>query len=129
MSGNEVIIDTNIVSAAIDEEMPVITHLARVTAIIPRIILGYLYYGAYAPTRVDDNLERIASLLEGYSVLSCDEYTARQFGIVRAALKMKGRPIPENDVWIAALAMQYNLPLITRDKHFTEVDGLIIERW
>lgn len=129
MSGNEVIIDTNIVSAAIDEEMPVITHLARVTAIIPSIVLGELYYGAYASKRVDDNLERIASLLEGYSVLSCDEYTARQFGIVRAALKMKGRPIPENDVWIAALAMQYNLPLITRDKHFTEVDGLIIERW
>jgi len=48
---------------------------------------------------------------------------------VKNALLAKGRPIPENDVWIAALARQHDLVLVTRDEHFAEVDGLTLARW
>lgn len=129
MNGSEVLLDTNMVSAALEQETAVVSRLAAVTVIIPNVVLGELYYGAYASTRIENNLQRIEALLEDFSVLTSDEETARQYGMVRAGLKRKGRPIPENDVWIAALALQYNLTLVTRDKHFAEVDGLTIESW
>lgn len=129
MNGSEVLLDTNIVSAALEQETAVVSRLAAVTVIIPNVVLGELYYGAYVSTRIENNLHRIEALLEDFSVLTSDEETARQYGMVRARLKRKGRPIPENDVWIAALALQYNLTLVTRDKHFAEVDGLTIESW
>jgi tRNA(fMet)-specific endonuclease VapC len=44
-------------------------------------------------------------------------------------LKLKGTPIPENDIWIAAIAMQFELPLVTRDKHFDKIERIIIEKW
>lgn len=129
MNGSEVLLDTNIVSAALEQETEVVSRLTAVTVIIPNVVVGELYYGAYASTRIENNLQRIEALLEDFSVLTSDEETARQYGLVRAGLKRKGRPIPENDVWIAALALQYNLTLVTRDKHFAEVDGLTIESW
>jgi tRNA(fMet)-specific endonuclease VapC len=42
---------------------------------------------------------------------------------------VKGKPIPENDIWIAAIAEQHQLTLVTRDSHFQHVDGLVIEQW
>ena len=59
----------------------------------------------------------------------CDEQTANEYGLIKISLRAKGRPIPDNDAWIAALARQYNLPLATRDEHFAEVEGVVLERW
>jgi tRNA(fMet)-specific endonuclease VapC len=55
--------------------------------------------------------------------------TADQYGQIRLRLKAKGRPIPENDIWIAATALRYGLALVTRDDHFQEVDNLNLVRW
>ncbi|MFT4758592.1 MAG: tRNA(fMet)-specific endonuclease VapC [Saprospiraceae bacterium] len=44
-------------------------------------------------------------------------------------MKLKGTPIPENDIWIAAIAMQFELLLVTRDKHFDKIERIIIEKW
>jgi tRNA(fMet)-specific endonuclease VapC len=49
--------------------------------------------------------------------------------MIKDALRRKGRPIPENDIWIAAVAKQPNLGLVTRDVHLHEVGGLVIEAW
>jgi tRNA(fMet)-specific endonuclease VapC len=129
MNGSEVMLDTNIVSAAIDQESGVLSSLVGVSAIVPTIVLGELYYGVYASSRIESNLQRMETLLAGFEILPCDEDTARHYGIIRAQLKRKGRPIPENDVWIAALALQHNLLLITRDQHFAAVDGLTVSAW
>ena len=51
------------------------------------------------------------------------------YGVIKQALREKGRPIPENDIWIAAIAQQYGLTLVTRDDHFTAIDGLTLEKW
>jgi len=48
-------------------------------------------------------------------------------GIVKDQLRKIGKPIPENDIWIAALTLQHNLSLATRDKHFENIEGLVIE--
>lgn len=67
--------------------------------------------------------------MTGNTVLPCDEGTAYQYGVIRNALRTQGRPIPENDLWIAALAGQHDLVLATRDAHFEFIEGLAVERW
>ena len=59
----------------------------------------------------------------------CDKDTAYQYGIVKNKLLDKGKPIPENDIWIAAVAMQNNLIFVTRDGHFSEIEDLKFEKW
>ncbi len=68
---------------------------------------------------------REAILLSGQAIILCiDETTANTYAEVREELRQRGRPIPENDVWIAALAFQHNEPVLSRDEHFDEVRGL-----
>lgn len=54
--------------------------------------------------------------------------TASVYAQIRMQLKQKGKPIPENDLWIAALCVEHGIPLATEDTHFSEVDGLIVEK-
>ena len=61
-------------------------------------------------------------------VVSCDQPTARIFAQVRYDLEQQGNLIPLHDIWIAASALQYDVPLATRDEHFERVPGLMVER-
>jgi tRNA(fMet)-specific endonuclease VapC len=92
-------------------------------------VLGELYYGARKSAHVAANLARIEQFAASVQVLNCDAATAQLYGNIRDGLRSKGRPIPENDIWIAAVALQHGLPLATRDEHFKEVDGLRVENW
>ena len=78
---------------------------------------------------MSSNVTRIDEFAASNVVLECDTATARQYGLIKNLLRTKGRPIPENDIWIAAVAQQYQLTLISRDEHFREVDGLLRENW
>lgn len=96
---------------------------------IPSIVLGELYYGARKSRRVEENLALIDEFAARNVVLSCGSETARWYGEVKHTLQQKGHPIPENDIWIAAMALQNHLPLVARDAHFKEVKGLSVETW
>jgi tRNA(fMet)-specific endonuclease VapC len=96
---------------------------------VPSIAIGELYYGAYKSARVEANRTRIDKFVSTYAVLACDAVTAVLYGQIKNRLRQKGRPIPENDIWIAAIAQQYQLTLVSRDEHFREVDGLLVETW
>lgn len=114
-----VLLDTNIVIALFAADPAVQKRLqADVQVFIPSIVLGELYYGAHNAARVAKNVERLDAFAQASSILVCNDATARVYGQVKAGLRRKGRPIPENDVWIAVLAQQYRLKLISRDKHF-----------
>ena len=93
------------------------------------IVLGELYFGAFKSVRAGDNLRRIEELAASTVVLGCDRSTARDYGSLKNRLREKGRPLPDNDVWIAATARQYALVLVTRDDHFAEVEDLDREAW
>jgi tRNA(fMet)-specific endonuclease VapC len=124
------LLDTNIVIALFAREAEVQQRLAEASEVfVPSIVLGELYYGARKSRRATENLARIDAFVVSNTVLSCDTATARQYGEIKNALRAKGRPIPENDIWIAAIAMQYQLTLVARDGHFHEVDGLQLEAW
>jgi tRNA(fMet)-specific endonuclease VapC len=63
------------------------------------------------------------------TILDCNMVTAKIYGTIKQKLKIKGHPISENDIWIAALARQHNMILVTRDKDFEAVDDLTLESW
>ena len=72
---------------------------------------------------------QVRELAARNTILSCDEVTGDIYGQIKVQLRTKGRPIPENDIWIAATAMQHGLTLVTRDRHFQEIDGLALATW
>ena len=124
------LLDTNIIIALFASEEVVKNNLAQAAEVfLPSIVLGELYYGARKSGRVLENLARINELVVSSKVLECDTETAQQYGDVKNQLRLKGRPLPENDIWIAALALQHSLILVTRDAHFQEVEKLQTITW
>jgi len=96
---------------------------------ISTTVLGELYYGAAKSSRVEENIAVVDRFARTCSVLVCTGRTAHTYGHLKAALKDKGKPIPENDLWIAAVAVENDLTLMTRDVHFESIDGLKFTSW
>jgi tRNA(fMet)-specific endonuclease VapC len=92
-------------------------------------VLGELRYGAVASSRFRENLGRVEWFSARVPVLACDEQTVVHYANIRFGLRKKGRPIPENDLWIAAIARQHGLTLLSRDSHFRHIEGLQVETW
>jgi tRNA(fMet)-specific endonuclease VapC len=129
MSGRY-LLDTNIVIALFVQDNAIMNSLGGAEEVfIPSIVVGELYYGALKSGRVTENIVRLDQFVAANTVLSCDVDTARWYGKIKNDLRQKGRPIPENDIWITALALQHDLLLVTRDRHFSEAEGLKIEVW
>jgi tRNA(fMet)-specific endonuclease VapC len=129
MSGRY-LLDTNVVIALFADESAVKDRLGEAEEVfVPSIVLGELYYGAHKSRRVAENKARIDDFAARNVVLGCDTETARRYGEVKNGLRRKGRPVPENDIWIAAMALQNDLTLVARDAHFREVEGLRVEAW
>ena len=129
MSGR-FLLDTNIISALFADDDLVKEKLSFAEEIfIPNVVIGELIYGALKSTRSDENLARINEFTESNVILASDSETAQYSGQIKFSLQQKGRPIPENDIWIAAIATQNNLTLISRDAHFSEIGDFQIEIW
>jgi len=129
MSGRY-LLDTNIVIALFAGESSIIDRFQYAGELfLPGVVLGELYYGAFRSSRVDDNIKRIGAFARANVILDCNIDVAVRYGEIKNNLRKKGRPIPENDIWIAAIAMQYDLTLITRDAHFEQIDDLVLEMW
>jgi tRNA(fMet)-specific endonuclease VapC len=96
---------------------------------VPCIAIGELYFGAYKSIKLEENLARIDEFALHNTVLPCDTDIAKRYGAIKNSLKEKGIPIPENDIWIAAIAQQYDLTLISKDSHFEAIENLKIETW
>ena len=124
------ILDTNCLSALAEGEPRVELLLQRANEIaIPAVVLGEYKYGQ-RQSRYRTRHERwLATFLVSCRVLAVDEETAERYAEVRDELKRSGRPIPANDVWIAALARQHALPVLSRHKHFDYVPGLTRIAW
>ena len=75
------------------------------------------------------NFSRIEEFASTIAVLACDAVTAQYYGSIKNKLKEKGKPIPENDIWIAAITQQYQLIIVTRDAHFNEIEDLTLQLW
>jgi len=129
MSGR-FLLDTNIVIALFAQDAVVQQKLATATGVfVPSIVLGELYYGARKSARVATNIAQIDAFAASNTILVCDGATSQHYGETKNVLRAKGRPIPENDIWIGAIAKQNSLTLVSRDAHFNELDGLSVAVW
>jgi tRNA(fMet)-specific endonuclease VapC len=129
MSGR-FLLDTNIVIAIFAEEPTPLQRLAEAEEVfVPAIVLGELYYGDRKSIRAKANAAQIDEFSATAAILGYDPVTARHYGWNKNDLRTKGRLIPENDIWIAAVAQQHGLSLISRDAHFSEVADLAVEAW
>ena len=129
MSGS-VLLDTNILIGILAKDEAILSRLVETEAVfLPSIALGELYFGAFKSAHPDDNAERIERLAASTAILYCDGTTALHYGRIKTGLRAKGRPIPENDIWIAAIAQQHGLTVVSRDLHFREIEYLPVEEW
>ena len=129
MSG-KFLLDTNIIIALFSGDPEIHECIAAAGEVfVPCVAIGELYFGAYKSTRVKENHAIINEFALNNTVLPCNADTARIYGEIKNLLKEKGQPIPENDIWIAAIARQYTLTLVTRDTHFGSVENLKVESW
>jgi tRNA(fMet)-specific endonuclease VapC len=124
------LLDTNIIVALFKNDENVRNQLAASPAVfVPAIAIGELYYGARHSAHVEKNTQQVREFAQNSTVLACDISTAEHYGQIKNELKTKGYPLPENDVWIAAIAKQYSLTVVTRDQHFQQIDTLLLEEW
>src|ERR1051325_839105 len=88
--------------------------LAVPTLLLSSTVLGELYLGAEMSANSALNLKLVDEFASTCSILACDQQSAREYGKLKLALRLAGRMIPDNDVWIAAVAVQHELTLATR---------------
>ena len=124
------ILDTNALSAFVDGDAAVgelLRHQAR--ACVPVIVLGEFRYGIAQSRHRSAYEQWLQSQLRHFEVLAVTDQTATSYATLRVALKQQGTPIPANDAWIAALALQHRLPVLSRDRHFDSVPQLTRRGW
>ena len=126
------LLDTSVVVAYLRGDALLAPRLAEVTATtlyLPWVVLGELHYGVQRARHRERSLAQIREFLQAPVLLLPNENTAEHYGQIKAELAQAGSLIPDNDIWIAALAREYQLPLATRDQHFAVVPGLTTLAW
>ena len=124
------LLDTNIVIHYFGEVAHIVAKLDALEPVfLPLVVLGELYYGVFNSDRRSANLARLEQFAAKFEVIYPDDETSREYGQIKTELQQKGRPLPDNDIWLAALARQHQHILVSRDKHFSYVDGIHWESW
>jgi tRNA(fMet)-specific endonuclease VapC len=131
MTGNNhILLDTSIVVELFTGNKIIADRISKQTEFyVPAIVLGELYTGIFSSGQESKNLKKLKDFLTIATILEIDEQTAEYYGKIMSELRKRGKPIPTNDVWIAAMALQYEFTLIARDKHFKEIKNLILKEW
>ena len=119
------IVDTNALSAVADGQPAAVRLFSQAATIeLPVIVLGEYRFGIAHSRHRSEYETWLRELTTATRVLCVDEETSVLYAHIRAELKRAGQPIPSNDLWIAALARQRQLPLMSLDRHFDAVHDL-----
>jgi tRNA(fMet)-specific endonuclease VapC len=119
------ILDTNALSATADREPAALELVARAERIaVPVIVLGEYRLGIAQSRHYTSYMNWLRNWITAVTVLDIEEETTQHYAAIGLELKKKGRPIPANDLWIAALCRQHSLPVVSRDRHFDLVAGI-----
>jgi tRNA(fMet)-specific endonuclease VapC len=122
-----ILIDTNAYTAFMLGEAAVVEVLAHAERIcLSSVVLGELLGGFAAGTRESKNRAELARFMDSprVEVVPVTAQTADSYALIYSALRRKGQPIPTNDLWIGASALEHGAALLTRDAHFAHIDGL-----
>ena len=129
MKMNGKLVDTNVIIRFFKGETELFSLFDDMENLyISSITVGELMYGAELSKKSDFNRENYFCFCQQMKVLYPDLEIAKSYGIIKASLKSKGKPIPENDIWIAATCHAADLILITADSDFDFVDEISVEK-
>lgn len=123
----KLLLDTNAYTALLRGHREVLSMIRKAESVLmSAVVVGELLYGFRHGSRFEENSARLEAFLAKPLVdaVSVGLTTAERFGRIAAALRQKGRPLPTNDVWIAAHALETGADLLSSDAHFGAVDGL-----
>ena len=119
------ILDTNAVSAWAEGNAAVEAPLRTADRlVVPSIVLGEYYFGIRQSRHRSRYQAWLAWYLPLTEIATVTSATADAYADIRLELKRMGAPIPSNDVWVAALARQHGLPVLSNDRHFDVVTGV-----
>jgi len=125
-----VLLDTSVIVALLRGDETVAETLQNVDEVFTSIIaLGELLYGVRRSAHPTKNRDRVDDFTASLDALPCDRLTAEVHSRLKHGLRQKGTPIPDNDLWVAATAVQYALVLASRDEHFAEIEEVTQEAW
>jgi len=126
----DVLLDTNIAILILNRQLDLNQKRREgFQAFLCLTVVGELLFGAGRSLRPEANRQKVLDLVELCPAIPADLGVARRYGELKSDLLRRGRPIPENDLWIAAFSLRHDLTLVTRDRHFDPIDGLKIEAW
>jgi tRNA(fMet)-specific endonuclease VapC len=96
--------------------------------LMPVVVLGELQSGFYGGSKLAENQSALQAFLasESVAVVAISQRTTLLYGQITQQLRAIGKPIPTNDIWIAAIAQEQRAPLLTKDAHFSIIDGLTL---
>lgn len=127
----KILIDTNAYVAFKKNNADAVNTFKQMEYIgINIVVLGELLSGFKGGSKESTNRKELEQFLDSprVNLLMLDEETAEFYARIYWDLKKRGKPIPTNDLWVAASAMKYGLALFSYDEHFTNIAGLILHK-
>lgn len=124
----KLLLDTSAYVGFMRGDQAVVDYLIRASSIfVSPIVLGELMYGFLAGTRFGQNMQELDSFLNHPAVekIHLTDITADRYSRIATQLKKQGTPIPANDIWIASQTLETGAELVTLDRHFENIHGLV----
>ena len=124
------ILDTNALSAFAEGDTKLQKLLEPATELyLPSIVLGEYLFGIGQSKFREQYESWLETSLNILRPLTVGRKTAAAYAAIRKNLKAAGTPIPENDIWIAAITHEHKMPLVTRDAHFKQIKSIQVLKW
>ncbi|MGH7543393.1 MAG: type II toxin-antitoxin system VapC family toxin [Gemmatimonadota bacterium] len=125
-----ILVDTSAYSSFMKGSEAAVEAIRRAdTLVLTPVVLGELKAGFLRSARRKENEEEIEEVLRSRRsrTVQIDEETADRYAVIHADLRRAGRPVPTNDLWIAASAMQHGLRVLTADAHFLKIPQILVD--
>lgn len=124
---NGKLLDTNVLVRLFNGDKKITNYLLKQNDIrLSSISLGELLFGAEKSRRTEENKSKAIAFFSRYNLYETSEEVAVEYGKIKSALLKSGNPIPENDLWLAAVAKANDFAIVTQDKHFKKIADLSI---
>ena len=124
------LLDTNIAVLYLNNDPAIVSKMYNhFNVCISTISVGELHYGFNNSKNKEKNMILLYRFFDNIDIIDVTKTVAYQYSNLRLKLKSLGKPIPDNDIWIAAIAQEHDFILVTRDKHFLNLDFIETEYW
>ncbi|MDD3050060.1 MAG: PIN domain-containing protein [Candidatus Cloacimonetes bacterium] len=130
VSGNEIYLRYKYIIGLFNNDQNIVKMMAEIQELKTTVItIGELFYGAALSKDRDKNEKIIENFTKNSTIYEINLQVVKEYAFIKSRLRKQGTPIPENDIWIAAIAKANNEIVITRDKHLLDIDFIETELW